>query len=53
MDKRIEELINFTKEKYSLHEYYLHTFNLYRSTTIFKDTGYSLSMEWFPNHIKN
>lgn len=53
MDKRIEELINFTKEKYSLHEYYLHKFNLYRSTTIFKDTDYSLSMEWFPNHIKN
>ena len=53
MDKRIEELVNFTKEKYCLHEYYLHTFNFYRSTTIFKDTDYSLSMEWFPNHIKN
>ena len=53
MDKRIEELVNFTKEKYGLHEYYLHTFNINRSTTIFKDTVYSLSMEWFPNHIKN
>ena len=53
MDKRIEGLVNFTKEKYGLHEYYLHTFNINRSTTIFKDTVYSLSMEWFPNHIKN
>ncbi|AWE07813.1 hypothetical protein DCE79_10640 [Lysinibacillus sp. 2017] len=53
MDKRIEELVNFTKEKYCLHEYYLHTFDIYRSTTIFKDTVYTLSMEWFPNHIKN
>ena len=53
MDKRIAELVNFTKEKYCLHEYYLHTFNINRSTTIFKDTVYSLIMEWFPNHIKN
>ncbi|KRG12166.1 hypothetical protein [Lederbergia galactosidilytica] len=53
MDKRIEELINFTREKYCLHEYYLHTFDIYRSTTIFKETVYSLSMEWFPNHINN
>ncbi|MBU5267885.1 hypothetical protein [Virgibacillus proomii] len=53
MDTRIKELINFTKEKYCLHEYYLHTFDINRSTTIFKDTVYSLSMEWFPNHIKN
>lgn len=53
MDKRIKELINFTKEKYCLHEYYVHTFDINRSTTIFKDTIYSLSMEWFPNHIKN
>ena len=53
MDKRLEELVNFAKEKYGLYEYYLHTFKINRSTTIFKDTVYSLSMEWFPNHIKN
>ena len=52
MDKRIEELVNFTKEKYCLHECYLHTFDINRGTTIFKDTVYSLTMEWFPNHIK-
>lgn len=53
MDKRIKELIDFTREKYCLHDYYLHTFVIHRNTTIFKDTDYRLSMEWFPNHIKN
>lgn len=53
MDKRIEELIQHTKEKYGLHEYYLHSCDIYRSKDIFKNTFYTLSMEWFPNHIQN
>ncbi|MFL0363910.1 hypothetical protein ACH0BF_12905 [Pseudobacillus sp. 179-B 2D1 NHS] len=53
MDKRIKELIDYTREKYGLHEYHLHTFHINRSTTIFNETVYTLSMEWFPNDIKD
>ena len=49
MDKRIKELIDFTKEKYGLTEYFLHKWDINRSTTIFNETVYTLSMEWFPN----
>ncbi|MGM9930375.1 hypothetical protein [Pradoshia sp.] len=52
MDKRIEDLIEFTKGKYGLDRYYLHNWDLYRSITIFNKTEYILSMEWFPNHLK-
>lgn len=52
MDKRIEELVIFTKEKYSLQEFYLHEFIIYRSITNLKDTVYTLSMEWFPSRVK-
>ncbi|KIL80145.1 hypothetical protein [Bacillus badius] len=53
MDKRIKDLIDFTREKYGLVEYYLHTWNIHRHPTVFNDTVYTLSMEWFPNSMKN
>lgn len=52
MDKRIKDLIEFTKEKYGLTQYYLHKWDIVHSITIFSDTVYRLSMEWFPDHIK-
>ncbi|MCW2279275.1 hypothetical protein [Heliophilum fasciatum] len=53
MDKRIKDLVDFTREKYRLTKYYLHSWSIHRNTTIFNDTVYMLVMEWFPNHIKN
>lgn len=51
MDHRIKELINLTKEKFGLENYYLQTHELHRKTNTFNETVYTLSMEWFPNHI--
>lgn len=53
MDKRIQDLVDFTRDKYGLSQYYLHKWDILRSITIFKNTVYRLSMEWFPNHIKD
>ncbi|WP_226528562.1 hypothetical protein [Metabacillus niabensis] len=49
MDSRIKELIDRTKEKFGLHNYYLQTHELYRRVNFFSDTVYTLCMEWFPN----
>lgn len=53
MEERIKDLVDFTREKYGLAEYDLHTWDICRHKTIFKDTVYTLSMEWFPNHEKD
>lgn len=53
MDHRIEELIEFTREKYGLDQYYLQDWHIRREMTIFNDKVYLLSMEWFPNHIQD
>lgn len=53
MDKRIKELVDFTREKYGLDNYVLHTFSIRRNITIFKETVYSLNMEWFPSSAKD
>ena len=50
MDKRIQELIDFTNTKFGLNSYYLKRHRLYRNVNIFNETVYTLSMEWFPNH---
>lgn len=49
MDSRIEKLIQLTKEKWGLNEYYLHSHSIDQRVTSFNDTYYTLSMEWFPN----
>lgn len=51
MDKRIKELIDFTKTKFGLDSYSLERYSLYRNVNIFNNTVYILGMEWFPNHI--
>lgn len=51
MDFRIEELIEWTKTKFGLKNYYLQRHQLYRKVDFFNKTVYTLSMEWFPNHV--
>jgi len=50
MDLRIQELIDFTKTKLGLNNYYLQEHRFYRSVNSCNETVYTLSMEWFPNH---
>lgn len=50
MDERTQELVDFTREKFGLWDYYLETYSFNRSVSIFNETIYTLSMEWFPNH---
>jgi hypothetical protein len=51
MDSRIKQLIDSTKLKFRLDNYYLARHSLYRNVNIYNETIYLLSMEWFPNHI--
>lgn len=50
MDIRIKELIDVAKTKFGLDNYHLHSHSFVRRVDIFKNTIYTLSMEWFPNH---
>src|SRR5690625_5397704 len=52
MYEAIKELIHFTKQKFGLDDYYLKDDKLYRHVNMFNETVYILSMEWFPNHMK-
>lgn len=51
MDRRIQELIDFTKEKFGLENYSLERHNLSRNVNIFNETIYTLCMEWFPKPV--
>ncbi len=51
MDARIQELIDFTREKFGLWNYYLESHSFNRSVNIFNKTTYTMSMEWFPNEV--
>lgn len=50
LDSRIKKLIDLTKKKFGLQNYYLQTHEIYRRVNFFSDTVYTLCMEWFPNH---
>ncbi|MCC3357900.1 hypothetical protein [Bacillus sp. REN16] len=52
MDTRIQELVDLTREKFGLWDYYLKSHSFNRNVTIFNETNYSLSMEWLPNDVK-
>ncbi|MDL0437016.1 hypothetical protein QQB53_14610, partial [Niallia sp. SS-2023] len=52
MDARIQALVDYTKEKLSLGNYYLYSCDLDRKVTNQNKTVYSLEMEWLPEHIK-
>jgi hypothetical protein len=51
LNNRVKELVDFTRDKWGLDSYYLHTCNFYRKLNVFNETIYTLSMEWFPFHI--
>src|SRR5690625_2475704 len=52
MSEKIKKIIHFTKQKFGLDDYYLKDDNLHRHVNIFNEMVYILSMEWFPNQIK-
>ncbi|QDX95090.1 hypothetical protein EEL31_10995 [Brevibacillus laterosporus] len=51
MDKRLQEIINATSEKFGLQAYHLHTSRLYTTVDTIRGTTYQLSMEWFVNGV--
>lgn len=51
MDKRMKEWMDAAQQKFGLGSYYLHSYELYREVMLLNETGYFLSMEWFPSHI--
>ncbi|MFD2655194.1 hypothetical protein [Gracilibacillus thailandensis] len=51
MDERIKKLIELTKTKFGLGNYYLKRYSIERNLTIFNETKYILSMEWFPDQV--
>ncbi|MEH7385660.1 hypothetical protein V7147_09660 [Bacillus sp. JJ1521] len=51
LDNRIQELLDFTREKFGLWDYYLKSHSFDRRVNIFNKTIYTLSMEWFPNDV--
>ncbi|MUK90338.1 hypothetical protein GMD78_18350 [Ornithinibacillus sp. L9] len=51
MDIRIKEIIDTTKNRFGLDNYYLRNYSLHREVTIHSKTVYTMSMEWFPNHV--
>ncbi|GIP33564.1 hypothetical protein [Paenibacillus sp. J2TS4] len=50
MNSRTQQLIDFTKAKFGLDNYYLQRHRFDREITPANETVYTLSMEWFPNH---
>lgn len=52
MDTRVKEIVDSTKDKFGLADYYLKTYDFNRKLTVYNETIYSLTMEWFPNHAK-
>lgn len=51
MDKRLQELIELTKTKYGLHNYYLKSHIINRDVNIFNETVYTFHMNWFRDHV--
>lgn len=51
-DQKIQMLIDETKTKFGLGDYYLARYGLHRDVNMFNETIYTLSMEWFPKHIQ-
>ncbi|UOQ92748.1 hypothetical protein MUO14_20385 [Halobacillus shinanisalinarum] len=52
MDSRIKELMDVTKTRFGLDNYYLKRHGLDRYVNIFNETVYTLSMDWFPDHVE-
>ncbi|OCA89900.1 hypothetical protein F7984_05300 [Pradoshia sp. D12] len=52
MNIKINELIDSTRAKFGLDNYYLKRHSLSRKLNILNETVYFLEMEWFPNHVE-
>lgn len=48
MDKRLQDLVDWTKEKLKLDSYFLKTSSIQRKVNTYQETVYTLCMEWFP-----
>lgn len=51
VDSRLQSLIEHTKVKFGLEDYFLKTHELYRDVTLFNETVYTFCTEWFPNGV--
>jgi len=51
MDNKIKELVELARKKFGLESYYLKRHSLNQKITLFQETVYTLTMEWFPNHV--
>ncbi|MEC5424099.1 hypothetical protein QGM71_11410 [Virgibacillus sp. C22-A2] len=49
MNEKLEEIIEYTKVKFNLDNYYLKRHHIFREKSSLHRTSYLLSMEWFPN----
>ncbi len=52
MDTRVQELVEYTKQKFGLNQYYLQNYYFNRTVNSFNETVYTLAMEFFPNHAE-
>ena len=52
MDTRVQELVEYTINKFGLNQYYLENYYFNRTVNSFNETVYTLAMEFFPNHAE-
>lgn len=50
MDKRIQNIVDLTRDTFNLKYFHLKRYSFRREVNLFKETNYSLLMEWFPNN---
>ncbi|WP_028545259.1 hypothetical protein [Paenibacillus taiwanensis] len=51
MENKMKQIVEATKLKFGLDNYYLRQHELYRDVNRFQETIYTLSMEWYPTHL--
>ncbi|MCH1625266.1 hypothetical protein [Fredinandcohnia quinoae] len=53
MDSRLQSLIDCSRVKFGLENYFLKRHELYREVNLFNETLYTFCMEWFPNGVEH
>ncbi|WAA08926.1 hypothetical protein [Fervidibacillus albus] len=53
MEKRVQQYFDYVKEKFGLDRYRLERYSFDRKVNMFRETEYTLVMEWLPNHLEN
>src|SRR5690625_262923 len=51
MRRQIDNLIDYTKMTLNLENYILRRHQIYKRDNLFNEISYTLSMEWFPEHL--